>query len=291
LDNVDADHAVFALICPDALARNLGLAVMERIRAAGFTPAAWQVIWHRPDDLDFFHEANIASAWQAYLYRLVDQLFAFGPAVALLLADQRQGTDGHDRLRLAKGPSDPARSGPGTIRGDLGSINGMLSLLHTADSPADSARESAVFTGAGGLAEGDQDDLLDVLELLELSRPREVRDYPEVIAGLRAKALAAAWPDLPRPVRKTASELLRSGPEELAASASGERLAGLLGHDHPLAELLRASFTPASAGPDPQRVALTLAGFGTGIDEWERLVLGTSRRFWPRRVIRSEDQH
>ena len=291
MDDVNWDRTVFALICPDALARHLGLTILERVGEAGFVPVAWRVIWHRPDDLDFFHERNISSAWQAYSYRLVDQFFAFGPAVALLLADQRTGADGHGRLRRAKGPSDPARSGPGTIRGDLGSINGMLSLLHTADSAADSARESAVFTGTGGFTHGHREDLLSVLALLQISRPREIRDYPDVVAALRAKAIAAAWPDLPRPVRKTASELLRSGTAELALAATGERLACLLDQDHPLTGLLRASFTPASAGPDPQRVAVTLAAFGTGIDEWERLVLATSRRFWPRQVVRSADQH
>ncbi len=168
MESVDPDRTIFALICPDALARHLGRVILARVGEAGFAPVAWRVIWHRPEDLDFFHERNISSAWQSYLYRLVDQLFAFGPAVALLLADQRPGMEGHSRLRLAKGPSDPARSGPGTIRGDLGSVNGMLSLLHTADSAADSARESAVFTGPDGFTSGDQDDLLNVLELLEL---------------------------------------------------------------------------------------------------------------------------
>ncbi len=290
MDHVDFDRTVFALICPDALVRHLGLPVLQRIGLAGFSPAAWRVIWHRPDDLDLFHERNIASAWQAYLYRLVDQLFGFGPAIALLLADQRPGTGGHARLRLAKGPSDPARSGPGTIRGDLGSINAMLSLLHTADSPADSASESAVFTGAAGFSRGEVEDLFSVLELLQVARPRETRDYPDVVAGLRAKAIAAAWPDLPRPVRKTASELLASGTPELASPASGERLACLLGPDHPLAGLLQASYTPASAGQDPERVAVTLAAFGTGLDDWERLVLATSRRFWPRRAAYRQDQ-
>jgi nucleoside diphosphate kinase len=282
VDDVDWDRTAFALICPDALARHLGFAILDRVGDAGFAPVAWRVIWHRPDNLDAFHERNISQAWQAYLYRLVDQLFGFGPAIALLLEDQRRDPEGHGRLRAEKGPSDPARSGPGTIRGDLGSINAMLSLLHTADSPADSARESAVFTGAGGFTHGDEDDLRTVIELLALSRPRETRDYPEVVAGLRARALTAAWPELPRPMRKTAGELLAAGTAELARPESGERLACLLDQDHPLARLLRASFTPAAPGPDPQRVAVTLATFGTGIDDWERLVLATCRRFWPR---------
>lgn len=282
--DTDWDRTVFALIGPDAVARHLGPAVLERIETAGFAALAWRVLWHRPAGLDAFHEVSIAHSWQAYRYRLVDQLFAFGPAVALLLADQRAGAGqtGHQRLKQAKGPSDPARSGPGTIRGDLGSINVMLSLLHSADSAADSAAESAVFAGPGGFASGDPDELRTQLAMLQLGAPREDRGYHDVLAGLRARSLAAAWDDLPRPVRKTASAMLAVGPAEFAAPGGGERLAALLPGAHPLADLLRADFTPLSPGPSPERAAAALAPFGTGIDAWESLVLATSRRFWPR---------
>jgi nucleoside diphosphate kinase len=286
----EGDRAVFALIGPDALARHLGVEVLDRIESAGFAPAAWRVLWHRPDDLDSFHERNITRVWKAYQYRLVDQLFGFGPTVALLLADQHPaaGQASHQRLLLAKGPSDPARSGPGTIRGDLGSINGMLSLVHSADSAADSARESAVFAGPAGLAgSSDPGELRAQMALLQLSAPREDRGYRAVLAGLRARSLAAAWDDLPRPVRKTARVMLEAGPAEFSAPGVGERLACLLPDGHPIAGLLRADFTPGSPGPDLQRVKLALATLGTGIDEWESLVLATSRRFWPRGVKHS----
>jgi nucleoside diphosphate kinase len=292
--DVDWDRTVFALISPDALARHLGFAVLERIESAGFAPVAWRVLWHRPADLDAFHERNITRSWQAYRYRLVDQLFAFGPTVALLMADERPaderpaaglrpaGQGSHQRLSLAKGSSDPAKAGPGTIRGDLGSINGMLSLMHSAESAADSAQESAVFAGLDGFTRGsDPAELRTLLTMLALSTPREDRGYRAVLAGLRARVLAGAWHDLPRPVRKTAGAMLEAGAAELGAPGSGERLAGLLPGAHPLAGLLRADFTPRTPGPDPQRVRQLLAAFGTGIDEWESLVLATSRRFWP----------
>ena len=280
--DADWDRTVFALIGPDAVARHLGPAVLARIGSTGFAPFAWRVLWHRPAGLDAFHEVNIAHSWQAYRYRLVDRLFAFGPFVAMLLTDQRPGGTGHQRLKQAKGSSDPARSGPGTIRGDLGSINAMLSLLHTADSAADSAAESAVFAGPGGFASGDPSELHTLLAMLQVGRPREDRGYRDVLAGLRARSLVAAWDDLPRPVRKTASAMLEAGQAEFAAPGSGERLAALLPDAHPLLDLIRADFTPSSPGPDPERAAAALAPFGTGIDAWECLVLATSRRFWPR---------
>lgn len=287
MNEIDPSQTVFTLICPDALARHLGVAVLKRIESAGFAPVAWRVLWHRPADLDSFHEQNITRVWEAYRYRLIDQLFAFGPTVALLVADQHPSGNGqqssHDRLRLAKGPSDPASSGPGSIRGDLGSINAILSLMHCADSAADSVTESRVFAGPGGFTRGDQGELRTLLGLLETSRQREERGYREVLAGLRARALAAAWEDLPRPVRKTAGVMLAAGAGELAAPGSGERLAALLPDAHPLAALLGADFTPRSPGPGLERVSALLATLGTGVDDWESLVLATSRRFAPRR--------
>jgi len=282
VDEVNWDRTVFTLICPDAVARHRGFAVLERIESAGFTPVAWRMIWHRPADLDWFHERNITQVWKAYRYRLVDQLFALGPCVAMLVTDQ-YGTGSHERLRQAKGASDPVLSGPGTIRGDLGSINAMLSLMHCSDSGADSARESAIFAGPGGFAHGgDPGELRTILRLLEVSRPREDRGYHAVLAGLRTKVLAGAWDDLPRPVLKTVGAMLEAGVAELTAQGNGARLAALLPEAHPLATLLEADFTPHSPGPDPRRVAALLALFGTGIDEWESLVLATSRQFTPR---------
>ncbi len=290
--DLDWDRTVFALIGPDALARHLGIMVLDRMEAAGFVPLSWRVLWHRPAELDSFHGRNISNAWSAYLYRLVDQLFAFGPTIALLLSDDQPldsqrgaGLACHDRLRQAKGPSDPERSGPGTIRGDLRSVNGMLSLMHSADSAADSMTESAVFFDKERFAGGtDARDLRTMLGLLQETSPAEQRGYRQVLAGLRARSLAAAWDDLPGPVRKTAAAMLEAGQSELGSAGGGGRLAGLLPGQHPLAGVLGPDFTPGSPGPDPQRVALTLRMYGTDLDRWESLVLATSRRFWPRGV-------
>ena len=162
MPDLDWDTTVFVLLAPDALARHHGRAVLDRLARAGYAPVGWRLLWHRPADLDAFHEQNITRAWKAYLYRLVDRLFAYGPTVALLVADQRAapGRNSHARLRAVKGGSEPADSAAGTIRGDLGSINAMLALMHSADTPADSRHESAVFTGDQGFEYGDPAGLL-----------------------------------------------------------------------------------------------------------------------------------
>lgn len=285
MDDFDWDRTVFTLLGPDALVRHLGGAVLDRIESLQYRPVTWRVFWHRPEDLDSFHEQQITHAWKTYLYRLVDHLFAFGPTVAMLVTDEQPGSarTSHQRLGEGKGSSDPASAGPGTIRGDLSSINVMLALMHSADTPADSRHESSIFGGPGGFQPGaDPGDLRSQLSLLELAGPAEQRGYPEVLAGLRARMLAATWDDLPRPVRKTAGVMAEAGAGGLAAAGSGERLADLLPAAHPLADVLRADFTPGSPGPPVERVRLQLTAFGTDLDPWEDLVLATSRRFWPR---------
>ncbi|MFV2084263.1 nucleoside-diphosphate kinase [Micromonospora sp. LOL_021] len=284
---VDWERTVFMLIAPDALARHLGGPIMDRVVAQGFQPVAWRVLWHRPANLDAFHERNITQVWKAYLYRLVDQLFDFGPTVALLVRDVRPDPrhPSHARLRLAKGASDPAEASPGTIRADLGSINVMLALMHSSDTPAESQRESAVFTDGelGGYDGGDPADLRTLLDLLSRSAPAERRGYSQVLAGLRARVLALAWPELSESARRSAADLLAGDPSGLAATGVGEKAAGLLAGGHPLAPILAAEFTPDRPGPDPARVQNLLAVHCARLDPWERLVLATSRRFPPRR--------
>jgi nucleoside diphosphate kinase len=286
LDDIDWERTVFGLIAPDALARHLGDVVLDRIEAAGYRPVAWQVIWHRPPDLDFFHAQHIEHAWQTYMYRLVDQIFAFGPTIALLVADEQPpgAEDSYQRLRRVKGSSDPVEAGPGTIRGDLGSINIMLALMHSSDTAQDAQRESSVFFfGTGGITLGaDPRELRDLISMLQLACPAEVRGYREVLAGIRARLLASAWDELPVPARKTAAALLDAGVDGLAGRGSGDRLAEALPEPHPLAAALRAEFTPDSPGPEPERLKSLLGAYGTGLDPWEALVIATSRRFPPR---------
>ncbi len=283
MNEVDWDRTVFTLIAPDGLARHLGTAVLDRMESAGLAPVAWQVLWHRPEGLDSLHERNITQVWKAYRYRLVDQLFSFGPWVAILLADQLppSARSCHERLKQAKGPSRTAGWEPGTIRGDLRSINSLLSLMHSSDSAADSQSECAVFAGTGHLSNDDPHDLRAMLALLDRTTPRETRGYCDVLAGLRAKVITSAWDELPRTVRKTARTMIEAGPAELAAPGSGARLASLLEVSHPLAEVLGADFTPPSPGPEPHRLQLLLATMGTGIDKWEQLVLASTRCFPP----------
>jgi nucleoside diphosphate kinase len=287
VDRIDWDRHVFVLAAPDALARHLGGEVVRRLAATGFMPAGWRVVWHRPPNLDAFHERNITQVWKAYLYRLVDRLFAFGPTVALLVRDTTPHSrlSSHQRLRLVRGGSEPVNASPGTIRGDLGSINAMLALLHSADSPADSHRESGVFAGPSGFEHGEPVDLDRLLALLELGRPAERRGYEAVVAGVRARMIVALWDELSPAARGVARALLDRGIPGLAEAEAGGELADLLEPaGHPLAQVLRCAFEADSPGIDLDRARAVLRTYGTDLDPWEDLVLATSMRFAPRRT-------
>jgi nucleoside diphosphate kinase len=285
VEEIDWDHTVFVLLAPDAFARHLGREVLLRLDREGFAPVAWTVLWQRPANLDAFHERNITQVWKAYLYRLVDRLFAFGPTVALLVEDRRrvEGETSHQRLRRLKGASEPAEAAPGTVRGDLRSVNVMLALMHSSDSPEDSRRESAVFTGGRGYTGGDPDGVHDLLGLMELAMPREERGYDEVLAGVRARIVTLVWDDLPPTGRKEAGQLLAGGAAQLAAVGAGARLAGLLPAEHPLAPVLACEFSAGYPAFDVDRARALLRAYGSDLDPWEDLVLATSQRFTPRR--------
>lgn len=230
---------VFVLLGPDALARHLGVPIVDRLGEAGFETRAWELIFRRPAGLDSFHASNIDKHWKAYLYRLVDRLFSYGPFMALEVSGS------HAELRELKGSSDPLKAGPGTIRGDLGSINVMLALMHSSDTPEDSARESAVFVPDGFAGEGDP---RPVLETLARGGVAETRGYDEVLLGVRSRLEAALWHAKP-----------------------GHVVEPVLQHDFLTPEL------------DVDHAAVLAATVGVRIDPWERLVLATSQHFAPRR--------
>jgi nucleoside diphosphate kinase len=293
VDGIDWDRTVFALVAPDALVRHVGGDIVRRMRAEGFTAVGWKPLWRRPAALDAFNERNINQVWKSYLYRLVDRLFAFGPAIALLMRDDAPvaGLDSHERMRSIKGASQPELVKPGTIRSDLDSTNIMLALMHSSDTAAESAQESRVFTGPDGLATGDVADLWALIHGMELGFPQERRGFEGVLAGVRARVIGAIWDELSAPARDLARTLLSGEVADLAAAGAGAKLADLLPRSHPLDLFLRDDFA-AHAPPDIDqspvldidRAHLLLRAYGVRLDDWEDIVLATSLRFPPRRA-------
>jgi hypothetical protein len=74
---------------------------------------------------------------------LLDAVAGLGPS--LLVLYRHADGDPARRLTLLKGGNEPAGRAPDSLRSVAGSPNRLLTMVHTADGPADVARELAVF--------------------------------------------------------------------------------------------------------------------------------------------------
>jgi nucleoside diphosphate kinase len=283
---------VFAVVCPDALARRAAGGVVRRLRQEGFDLVYGRLVNILPEHLDAAFGADLQAAGETYRYRLLDLVFTHRPSLALVLRDTHGRDDPYADLKRAKGPMDPALAPPGTIRWDFGGINALLGVLHTADSAATSAREAALLVPEAGFnadraPAGDPRDGTDprsvraLLALLD-SGPAETRDYDDVLAGHRARVIAACFADLSAQGRLAAELAARSG--TLARPGAGAAVAAGLsgGRRHPAFELLRADWRPGLPGLAAQDLARRLAALNLAADGWEELVLITSAQFAPR---------
>lgn len=284
MNDINWSRTVFLLVGPDAIARHLAVPMLARVFREGMTPIGYRTLPMPPKGHDELYERNIRTVWDAYRFRLVDLLFAFGPMVVLLL-DGPVGS--HARLKELKGDSDPLKAAPGTIRRDLWAINVTMSLLHVSDSPEDAEYEASVFFGE--TAPVPVADATDVLRVCALIAPgvAEQRRFDEVLGGLRAKIAGAVWDDL-SPAGRDAALRAHDAGGVVALSQPGFG-ASLVQHlrrgiDHPVATALAAEFTPEAPKQDVARIRHLLRAFGVEVDRWEELVLTTSMTWRPRRT-------
>lgn len=124
------------LIKPDGVARGLIGEVVGRIEAKGFTIEALEL---RVLAREVAEEHYAEHRDKPFFGELVDFITS-GPLVAGILT----GRDAVNGWRAMMGATDPAKSAPGTIRGDL-ATELAENVVHGSDSPASAAREIAIF--------------------------------------------------------------------------------------------------------------------------------------------------
>ena len=124
------------LIKPDAVERGLAGEILERIEARGVKLRAGKLM--RVDrQLGETHYAEHRE--KPFFGDLVDFITSGDVVVAKLT-----GREAVTVLRTLLGATDPVKSGPGTIRGDLG-IEIQENLVHGSDSPESAERELGLF--------------------------------------------------------------------------------------------------------------------------------------------------
>jgi nucleoside diphosphate kinase len=280
---IDWKRFGFVLLQTDAVLRHLARPIVERLLEEPYSLRRFKVTRMESRELDSIYQVNIDFVWDTYRYRLVDQALELGPVLVLLL-EHREPGGGHDALRRLKGRSDPYEAEPGSIRADFGSVNSILSLVHSSDSTQDAEREGPIFFGdtLDGGPGSDPEEIWNACRLLEARRPREHRGFDEVLGGLRARIAAALWHELKPAGRELVSSRAADGPAGLAETGLGARLAEELGAAaHPLAEVLACEFQPGLPSMNADATWLLLESFGVTTDPWERVVLASSMHFRP----------
>jgi nucleoside-diphosphate kinase len=124
------------LIKPDAMARELAGAILGRLQAAGMKLAAVRML-----HLDrAMAERHYAIHREKPFFNDLVNYITSSPIVAAVFA----GDNAVETIRQIMGPTDPAKAGPGTIRGDFG-INIEKNSVHGSDSDENAAQEINLF--------------------------------------------------------------------------------------------------------------------------------------------------
>ncbi len=124
------------LVKPDAMQRGLASEVLGRLERRGLKIVAMRLV--RIDDaLARRHYAEHAG--KPFLEGLVGFITSC-PVIAAVF----EGENAIALVRQTMGVTDPAKSLPGTIRGDLG-VNLGRNLIHGSDGPDSAKREIALF--------------------------------------------------------------------------------------------------------------------------------------------------
>lgn len=124
------------LIKPDGVARGLVGEVLRRIETKGFTIEALEMRV-LPREVAEAHYGEHRD--KPFFGELVDFITS-GPLVAGVIS----GREAISGWRNLMGATDPAKSAPGTIRGDL-ATDLAENVVHGSDSPDSAAREIALF--------------------------------------------------------------------------------------------------------------------------------------------------
>jgi nucleoside-diphosphate kinase len=124
------------LVKPDGVARGLVGEVLGRIERRGYTLVALEL---RTLTAEVAGEHYAEHRGKPFFDELVTFITS-GPLVAAVV----EGPDVIEAWRTMMGATNPIKSAPGTIRGDLATQMGE-NISHGSDSPESAAREIALF--------------------------------------------------------------------------------------------------------------------------------------------------
>ncbi|GHG93711.1 nucleoside-diphosphate kinase [Streptomyces lanatus] len=205
------DRHTFVVLKPDAVAGRRCELILGILRSEGWHPVAATTVRFDPllvREL-WRYQFNAASAQRI---AVVDPLLSSGRSLLVLLEDRErpEWLPASVRLTAAKGSAEPSAARSGDLRTRIGRVNGLFNFMHTADEPADVARELQLFsyqTGwdwcagplLGSTEHATADPWRTVTALLaELAAEIPAHDLDVTAALARLAALPGPWGDLAR---------------------------------------------------------------------------------------------
>jgi nucleoside-diphosphate kinase len=124
------------LVKPDAMQRGLSGEVLSRFERRGLKLVALRMMQMDRTLAAKHYAEHIGKAF----YKPLTGFITSGPIIAALF----EAENAVELARQTIGATDPAKSAPGSIRGDLG-IDLGRNVVHGSDSPESAAREAALF--------------------------------------------------------------------------------------------------------------------------------------------------
>lgn len=130
-------NRTLVLLKPDAVERGLVGAILSRFENKGLKIVAMELRTLDADILARHYEEHVGKGFYAELVTFMSR----GPVVSLALEGPE---DTWEIVRSMMGATNPAKSAPGTIRGDFGTLF-TENLVHGSDSAESAARELGIF--------------------------------------------------------------------------------------------------------------------------------------------------
>jgi nucleoside-diphosphate kinase len=131
-----AMERTLVLVKPDAVRRGLSGEIIARLERRGLALRGAKLVQVDEELADAHYAEHRGKDFFAGLVSFITS----GPTLALIV----EGESAVATVRSTMGATDPARSAPGTIRGDLG-LSMPDNLVHGSDSLESAARELALW--------------------------------------------------------------------------------------------------------------------------------------------------
>jgi nucleoside-diphosphate kinase len=131
-----ADESTLLIIKPDAVRRGLVGEILSRLERKGLRIEGMRMM--RIDRV--LADRHYSEHREKPFFGELVEFITSGDVIVAKVT----GRDAVSVLRAIMGATDPSNAGPGTIRGDYGSVI-TENLVHGSDSPESAARELALF--------------------------------------------------------------------------------------------------------------------------------------------------